>query len=43
MGSDLAGKTAIGRITIQVLAVNAPDFRAVREALMEERTFLTED
>jgi hypothetical protein len=38
VGSELAGKTAIGRITIQVLAVNATDFRAVREALMEERT-----
>jgi hypothetical protein len=42
VGSELAGKTAIGRITVQVLAVNATDFRAVREVLMEERTFLTE-
>jgi hypothetical protein len=42
VGSELAGNTAIGRITIRVLAVNAADFRTVREALMEERTFLTE-
>jgi len=42
VGSELIGKTAIGRITIQVLAINAPDFRAVREALMKERTFSKE-
>jgi hypothetical protein len=36
----LAGKTAIGRATIHVLSVNAPDFLAVREQLMEERAFL---
>jgi hypothetical protein len=34
--AELAGRTAIGRITIQVLAINDPDFLAVREALMEE-------
>jgi hypothetical protein len=34
--TELAGRTAIGRITIQVLAINDPDFLAVREALMEE-------
>jgi len=36
IGIDLAGKTPIGRVTIQVLAMNAPDFRAVRRALIEE-------
>ena len=41
-GPVLAGKTAIGRITIQVLAVNAADFVAVREALMDEQTFPAE-
>jgi len=30
----------IGRITIHVLAINDPDFRAVREALMAEQVFL---
>jgi hypothetical protein len=34
--ATLAGRTAIGRITIQVLAIKDPDFLAVREALMEE-------
>jgi hypothetical protein len=34
--TELAGKTAIGRCTIRVLAINAPDFRAVREWLKKE-------
>jgi hypothetical protein len=38
-GSVLAGRTAIGRVTIQVLAINEPDIVAVREALSEEQTF----
>lgn len=38
-GAELTGRTAIGRITIQVLAINDPDFLAVREALMEEGVF----
>jgi hypothetical protein len=37
--AELVGRTAIGRITIQVLAINDPDFLAVREALMEEGVF----
>jgi hypothetical protein len=32
----------IGRITIQVLAINDPDFLAVREALMQEEVFPAE-
>ena len=35
-GSELAGRTSIGRVTIQVLAINAPDFLAVREELAGE-------
>jgi hypothetical protein len=35
-GCDLIGKTAVGRSTVRVLAINAPDFRAVREALHRE-------
>jgi hypothetical protein len=38
-GAELLGKTAIGRVTVQVLAVNAQDFLAVREAVMEEQAF----
>jgi hypothetical protein len=38
-GSVLAGRTAIGRVTIQVLAINDPDVVAVREALSEEQAF----
>jgi len=39
IGAVLAGRTEIGRATIQVLAINAPDFLAVREALIQEETF----
>lgn len=35
-GADLMGKTAVGRATIQVLAINDPGFRAVRIALTDE-------
>ena len=38
-GAHFAGRTAKGRITIQVLAMNAPDFLAVRETLMQEGSF----
>jgi hypothetical protein len=38
----LTGKTAVGRITIQVLAINDPDFLAVRKALIQERVFRLE-
>lgn len=41
-GSVVGGRTAIGRVTIHVLAINDPDFLAMREALMEEQTFLLE-
>ncbi len=37
IGSILAGRTAIGRVTIQVLAINDPDIVAVRETLSEEQ------
>lgn len=35
-GAELRARTVIGRITIQVLAINDPDFLAVREALLAE-------
>jgi hypothetical protein len=38
-GRALAARTVIGRVTIQVLAINDPDFLAVREALIAERAF----
>ncbi len=38
-GTELAGKTAIGGCTIRVLAINASDFRAVREWLKKENRF----
>lgn len=38
-GAELVGRTDRGRITIRVLAINASDFLAVREALIEEREF----
>jgi hypothetical protein len=39
VGATLEGRTAIGQATIRVLAINDPDFLAVREALIEERVF----
>jgi hypothetical protein len=38
-GIWLRGKTAVGRTTIAVLAMNSPDSLTVREALREEGTF----
>jgi hypothetical protein len=38
-GAALTGRTAVGRATIRVLAINDPDFLAVREALIRERSF----
>lgn len=38
-GPELRGKTAIGRATINVLAINDADAVAVREALIEEGAF----
>jgi hypothetical protein len=39
VGATLEGRTAIGRATVGVLAINDPDFLAVRAALIEERVF----
>jgi hypothetical protein len=41
-GAELTGRTSIGRVTIQVLAINDPDFLAVREALVKEQSFSLE-
>jgi len=38
-GAWLAGKTAVGRATVQVLNINEPEAVAVRDALMEEGAF----
>lgn len=38
-GHELRGKTSIGQTTVQVLAINDPDFQAVRAALMNEGVF----
>ncbi len=35
-GAILAGLTAIGRVTIQVLAMNNPEFVQVRKTLLDE-------
>jgi hypothetical protein len=37
------GRTAIGRTTVSVLAINAADFRAVREGLLAEGRFRFSD
>jgi hypothetical protein len=39
IGAALAGRTEIDRVTIHVLAINEPDFLAVREALIREERF----
>jgi hypothetical protein len=41
-GPLLSGRTAIGRVTIHALAINAPDFLAVRGGLIRERAFSVE-
>jgi hypothetical protein len=41
-GAILAGRTTIGRVTIQVLAINNPDFLAMRKALIDEHVFPSE-
>jgi hypothetical protein len=38
-GPCLVGRTAVGRVTIAVLAMNAPAFVEVRAALHEEGVF----
>ena len=35
-GTELTGKTAIGRTTISVLAINDPEFQSVRAALTND-------
>lgn len=42
-GSLLVGGTAIGRVTIAVLAMNHPDAVALREALIQEGNFPSDD
>lgn len=42
-GVELAGRTPVGRITIQVLAINDLDFLAVREPLIVEGVFPLDD
>jgi hypothetical protein len=41
-GAELRGRTAIGRVTIHVLAINQADFLAMREALIQEQAFSLE-
>ena len=41
-GTELRGKTSTAQVTIRVLGINDPDFRAVRTALMSEGAFPTE-
>jgi hypothetical protein len=38
-GPYLVGRTAVGRVTVAVLAINDPDVVEVRAALLEERLF----
>jgi hypothetical protein len=38
-GPYLVGRTAVGRVTIAVLAMNAPEVVAVRDALIDEGLF----
>lgn len=35
-GSELVGRTPVGRVTIQVLSINETDFRLMRGALMDD-------
>jgi hypothetical protein len=38
-GVELRGRTPVGRVTIEVLAINDPDIRAVRRQLMNEHVY----
>jgi hypothetical protein len=38
-GHELAGRTAVGRTTVAVLAINDPLYRSVRAALLAEGAF----
>ena len=42
LGGELCGRTTIGRVTINVLAINDADFLGVREALIQEQLFPVE-
>ena len=39
VGPEMVGRTSIGRVTIVVLALNAPEYVEVRAALIEEGRF----
>ncbi len=39
-GSELKARTLIGRVTLAVLMINAPEVVAVRRALQDEEVFL---
>jgi hypothetical protein len=39
-GAILVGLTVIGRVTVQVLAMNEPEFLAAREALLKEGVYM---
>jgi len=41
-GEIIVGLTAIGRVTVQVLAMNEPEFLAAREALLKEGVYTTQ-
>jgi hypothetical protein len=43
LGPSLVGRTAVGRVTIAVLAMNDPDAVRVREELIDEEIFPPED
>ncbi len=36
VGAEVVGRTAVGRVTVAVLAINHPDAIAVRESLLRE-------
>ena len=38
-GADVIGRTAVGRVTVAVLALNHPDLVEVRQSLIEEGRF----
>jgi hypothetical protein len=38
-GSELVGRTMIGKVTVEVLAINEPDFLVVRATLVSEGSF----
>jgi hypothetical protein len=42
-GPELIGRTPVGRATVSVLAINHPDYVAVRHALIAEGLFPSSD